>query len=127
MNFGSYNPVNAMPVTSVATINVSCTALTAGTQLGYDIILGTGNSGSYTARQMSNGTSVLNYNIFVDVTHINVWGDKTSGTQDVADSYIVVQAQSPTVKNYTAYGLIPGSQNVSGGSYVDNIILSVTF
>ena len=127
MSFGIYNPVSKLSVTTTASISVSCTASTAGAVIGYDIILGPGNSGNYALRQMNNGSDILNYNIYTGLLYQNIWGDNTSGTQNVSDSYLIAQIQSNYIKSYTAYSLIPASQNIPGGIYSDNILVTINF
>lgn len=127
MNFGIYTFLNKIPVTTTASINVNCTASTAGAQIGYEITLGTGNSGTYQMRQMNNGSATLNYNIYTSLAYQNIWGDATSGTQSVSDNYTITQILTRYIKYYSAYSVISAAQNVPGGIYSDNIVVSVIF
>ncbi|MGI4851888.1 MAG: Csu type fimbrial protein [Janthinobacterium lividum] len=122
MNFGI---IRNFPATTTASINVSCAALLPG-QITYDITLGTGNSGIYTMRKMSNGLDNLNYNIYTSLNYQSIWGGGTSDAQKVSENY-TIKLLTLHVKNYTAYGMIPINQNVPGGAYSDNIVVNVNF
>jgi spore coat protein U-like protein len=74
---------------------------------------------------MSFSSNQLQYNLFTDALHTIIWGDGSSGTSSVSDSYILNLLS--TTRNYTVYGQIPASQNVAVGAYTDSIIATVTF
>ena len=126
MNFGSYNALNTLSLPASASINVTCSATTAGTQVAYQIKLSAGNSGNCGTRQMTNGSNALNYNIYKDLNYQNILGDGTSGTQLIVDGYTIVQIQN-YVKNYAIYGSIPPQQSAPPGSYSDNMTVTVNF
>lgn len=79
------------------------------------------NSGVFDPREMKKlgGTDLLNYNLFIDSSMLNVWGDGTSNTSMFRGR---VQKNFPMI--LTVYGGIPAGQDVSPGLYTD--ILTVT-
>ncbi len=123
--FGNYAPLSGSAVTTSGTVSVTCSALIAGLDVSYVVTLNTGNAGSYTPRAMSFSSNQLQYNLFTDALHTIIWGDGSSGTSSVSDSYILNLLS--TTRNYTVYGQIPASQNVAVGAYTDSIIATVTF
>jgi spore coat protein U-like protein len=103
---------------------VSCTDA-VGNNVSYAIAL-TSGTGSYAARQLASGADRLGYNLFKDSARTLVWGDGTSGTSTLSDSYTL--AVSPTVRAYPVYGRIPGGQNLTKvGTYGDSITVTVTY
>lgn len=123
--FGTYAPLSGSSVATTGTVSVTCSALLAGLNVSYVVTLNQGNAGSYTPRAMSYSSHQLQYNLFTDALHTIIWGDGTSGTNSVSDSYIL--SVISTTRNYTVYGQIPASQNVAVGAYTDSIIATVTF
>ncbi len=80
--------------------------------------------GSFSNRSMSNGVSLLGYQIYIDAARTIVWGDGSGGTVAVSGSC------TPGLCNnsYTTYGRIPGSQTTTApGSYSDVITVTVTY
>lgn len=115
LTFGDYARID-LPATS--TISVTCTN---GTE--YHARMNQGLNGtSVTDRKMklTTGADTLNYGLYRDAGHTQNWGetddvDTTNGTGDGS-------AQSLTV-----YGLIPGSQNPSVGTYNDTITVTLSY
>lgn len=125
LSFGTYDPTSSSNIDNTTDVTVTCSALLLGGLIAYDISLSEGNSGSYSGREMSNSTHTLGYNLYTDSNRTTVWGDGTSSTSMVSDSYTLSIIN--TSRNYTIYGRISGSQNVSAGSYTDTITATVTF
>jgi spore coat protein U-like protein len=104
-----------------------------GQTLAPTITLSTGLAGSYTQRQMANGTHRLSYNLYSGVARRTVWGDGTAGTVAVpayaAGSVSVNGNQTRAFDNpgLTIYGRIPAGQDVAIGSYSDTITLTLSF
>lgn len=109
--FGGYDPLNGADREGTGNINVSCDGVVT-----YSIALSTG-AGSYSARSMSNGVSQMQYNLYTDTLRSNVWGDGSGGTSTV----------SGTGGDHAVYGLIPGGQNVTVGTYTDTVTVTVTY
>lgn len=116
--FGAYDTIN--PVNKYAvTITVNCNAA----QVSGSLSASAGNSNNQSNRQMwyidSHGVQrTLNYNLYTDPARTSVWG--TTNTIPVT----VGTSKSATA---TAYGLIPGNQNVVSGTYSDSVIITMSY
>jgi spore coat protein U-like protein len=121
--FPAYASPGSTDADSTGDVAVTCSALVAG--LGsYTISVSTG-AGTYANRKLSSGANFLNYNMFTDTGRTIVWGDGTASTQTVSDNYLILV--TPTVRHYTAYGRVPGSQNKPAGTYTDTVTVTVTY
>lgn len=114
LSFGSYDVFNGSHTDSTGSIDISCDTATP-----YTLTLSPGN-GSYTQRTMVNGSHVLNYNFYSDAARSQIWGDGSGGT-------VSVSGNAETNANHTVYGRIQAQQNVSVGSYVDSIIVTLEY
>jgi spore coat protein U-like protein len=75
---------------------------------------------------MRSGANVLDYNIYLTPAYTQIIGDGTSGTIAPSESGTVTAGQIYQA-GITTYGLIPASQNAAPGSYVDTIVVTVTY
>jgi spore coat protein U-like protein len=116
LDFGSINPLIAADTTSVATVTVSCTALTS-----YTIALSAGSAGSFLQRTMRSGANLLGYQIYSDAANSTVWGDGSGGS-----SLVNASAAGPGTTSY-AYGRVPHQQTAVPGAYADSIVVTVTY
>ena len=123
ISFGNYASPGNTDSDNTGNVAVTCSAVVAGVG-NYTITLSTG-SGSYTNRKLISGGNFLNYNVYSDATRLQIWGDGSGGTSTVTDSYFILV--TPTVRNYTAYGRIPGNQNKPAGTYSDALTITVTY
>ena len=121
MNFGTYDIFSATPLTSTMMFTVTCGSGYGGGYLY--ITFGTGSSGTYTNRTMSNGTDMLDYNIYADAAHTTVVGDGTNNTT----YYYTYSGGGSFSANATVYGLLPAQQNVSPGTYTDVVTITLYF
>jgi spore coat protein U-like protein len=120
--FGAYNPQSAANDDATGTVTLACpTAVTAPV-----VELSTGGSGTYSPRRMTNGAFNINYNLYTTAARTVVWGNGTGGTVKLTLSGGTV---SGGTRNFSRsiFGRAPGSQNVGAGSYLDTIVLTVTF
>ena len=126
--FGVYSPLSATPATMTGTLAVNCSwTPVAPTQINLAVYFSTGNSGNYTTRTMTNGTSNLNYNLYFNSNGTAVWGNGTGGSYyGVATLTTATQTGSASA-NGTIYGVIAAGQDVTPGSYLDTIIVTVSF
>lgn len=123
--FGVYDPISASPNDSTGTVTVSCSLISGLSLLvAYSIGLSTGG-GSYVTRQMNYLTDYMSYNLYTSGPRTTVWGDGSGGTQMIYDGYLLGVGGATT--NYTVFGRIPARQNVRGGAYQDNIVVTVTY
>lgn len=120
--FGVYNPFSPAPANTTGTVSVSCTALSGlGT---YTVALSTGGGGSFTGRKMTNGATTLSYQLYTNAARATIWGNGTGGSSVVNGSYSILSGGSST---FTVYGQAPALQAVRPGSYIDTIIVTVTY
>ena len=126
--FGIYNPLAGAALDSNGSIAVTCTLLSGGTtSVTPQVRLSTGSSGSYSPRTMISGVQALNYNIYFSTAYTQVWGDGTGGSfYGVAT--LTLTAGNPTQQaTGVLYGQIPAGQDVGAGSYLDTIVVTVTY
>ena len=116
LSFGNY--FRTAPVTVSADITVHCTQ---GTILW--IGLGLGNNPSGAVRRMVNGGAFLEYELYRENTHTDVWTDAVP-----APAYHET-AVLPGLNDFTqtVYGRIPAGQLVSSGAYSDTVLMTVHF
>ena len=124
VNFGLYNPLSGTPVVATGTVTVSCTVL-LGLLESWTIALGTGNSGTYSTRQMANGSSKLSYNLYTSAAYSNVWGDGSGSTTLVNGGALL--AIGTTNTNYVVYGRIPAGQDAAAGTFTDTILITLNY
>lgn len=111
---GSYDAIAATAVDGTGQIRVQCTPAT-----DYTLSLSAGQ-GSYAARELHAGASVLYYNLYLAATRIAVWGDGNSGTMNLAANGADTW--------HTVYGRIEAGQNtVRAGFYTDQVLVTVDF
>ena len=125
-NFGVYDPLSAVPLDTTGTLQVTCTS-GLPVIVDYEIQLDAGQLGSYAARAMTNGASLLTYNLYTDATRTAVWGDGTGGTAVVGIKYSLPPAGTTQTDTYTVYGRAPARQVVTVGSYLDTITVTLVF
>jgi spore coat protein U-like protein len=125
--FGIYPANSAAPVATTGTFTVTCTATGTGSAtVSGTLSLSTGSSGQFATRTMQAGTSVLDYNIYVTPAYSQIFGDGTAGTYELSESGTVTAGQLYQVGG-ALYALIPARQDVAPGSYVDTIVMTVTY
>lgn len=124
MNFGSYNIFSVASLAASTTVSITCDYFLGGGTITAS--LSTGASGSYTNRTMSNGTDTLDYNLYADAAHTQVFGDGTGGT-DTYQATLQGGFFGAVQSSFTVYGLIPAQQNISPGNYTDTVVLSLNY
>lgn len=123
LNFGNYDPLSNANDDSTGNIHVRCT-LVAALNGSFTVDLSTGDSGSYAARKLINGSSELRYNLYTNSTRNQIWGDGTGGSVRVSRSFAGLLLVD---RNITVYGRIDAGQNVPADVYRDTIIVTVTY
>jgi spore coat protein U-like protein len=113
MDFLTQNDLTASH-TATSAGSVTCTGSSAWT-----VDFSAGGSADVNAREMDNGTDQIVYNLYRDAAHVEVLGDGTGGTFQVA---------SAGDDTFTVYGQTAANQNPkSNGTYTDSITATVTF
>src|SRR5262249_9125667 len=115
--FGSYDPVgtnSTAPLDGTGSLVVTCTRGTSAS-IGID-------SGTNGSRRMGNGSGTfLTYQLYKDGGRTQVWADTGTGVLDLPPA--------PTIqpRTFTVYGRVPQTQDVTPGSYADQVIATVNF
>ncbi|MFS8049770.1 spore coat U domain-containing protein [Rhizobium sp. BR 314] len=130
MNFGAVDSLSGNPVTTTATMNISCTGglLDGGRRILICPNLGPGSGGasSATARQMLNGINPLNYQIYSDSGMSVVWGSSTWAYPSRAPAFAMTMTLlggllSAATGSMTMYGAVLGSQPTAAtGAFTSN-------
>jgi spore coat protein U-like protein len=124
--FGFYVPSNPLALSSSSgTITVTCTVTLLGLLEGWTILLSSGNSGTFAARQMSVAGKSLSYNLYTTAAHTQVWGDGTVGTGTISDLQLLTIGTNSYP--YTVYGTVPALQDQPPGTYMDVIVVTVNY
>ena len=134
MAFGQYDPVDAAPLDVDGRISYRCgqASRTMGTRtsapqprqgpLVVQISLSQGQSGQFD-RAMRAGNDLLRYNLYLDGTRTQIWGDGTAGT--------AVYSQQAQPNNQTVivpvFGRVFPGQDVAGGNYFDSLVVTLDF
>ena len=119
VNFGSYNVFNGSHTDSTGTVTYRCNGSAHNITIG----LTQGAGASFNQRQMQKGSESLTYNLFVDASRTNIWGDGTSGTS----VYSISNPPNNTNVNLTVYGRVTAGQDVSAGSFSDTVTAVINF
>jgi len=125
--FGSYDPTSSTPLTPTGNVSVSCN-LVSGVSLlvAYTITLSTGSSGSYITRKMTGTATPMNYNLYLNGSWTQVWGDGVSGgSLSKSDGYLLGVGGAST--SYTVYAKLPAQQLVAAGGYADSVVVSISY
>jgi len=126
--FGVYNPLNASPALANGNVTVTCNWLSGGTTtVNLVTSYSTGASGSYASRSMKSGVNVLSYNLYFDAAFTQIRGDGTGGSQTGGATFTLNSGSPTQSASGVIYGRIPASQDVVPGSYIDTIVLTVTY
>jgi spore coat protein U-like protein len=120
--FGAYDPRAAGPDDGTGSINIACHP----DDSSVNIALGSGGSGSSSNRRMASSAAALNYNLYTSASRTMTWGDGSGGTSTVT---LTNGAVSGGVRRFSAtvFGRAPALQNIPAGTYLDTIIVTVTF
>jgi len=117
-DFGTYDALSPSPLDSTSTITVTCTS---GAAYSISMNAGTTVGGAISARLMTDGANVLDYNLYTNSGYGTVWGDGTGGSSAVAGT------GSGSVQNLTVYGRMPAGQGEPAGSYSDTVTATITY
>lgn len=126
--FGTYNPLNTVSAASTGTLRVVCSGSGSGsTNVTVGVTLSAGMSGSYANRKMLAGSNSLNYNIYWSTAYAQIMGDGSGGSFAGTAGPFTVFAGGTGTATGTMYGRVPAQQDVAPGSYVDTILVTVTY
>jgi spore coat protein U domain-containing protein, fimbrial subunit CupE1/2/3/6 len=123
ISFGTYDPFTTQPRDSNTTIEVRCSG---SNETVFFSLMATSGYGTFANRQAHSGTTVLAYNLFIDVGRTQIWGDGSQDTAIIQDSITITS--TPVSKNYVIYGRIPGPQSSAiAASYSDDLTVTVRY
>jgi len=105
-------------IDAVGAVSVNCTN---GSVYTVALGIGIGAGATFPIRNMTSGEDVLNYTVYTEAAHTNLWGDGTSGSQTVEGT------GTGLVQSISAYGRIFSGQNAPAASYTDTISVSVSY
>jgi spore coat protein U-like protein len=122
--FGSYSPFQARNTDTTGNIAVTCSGV-PGDGVVYAIAISSG-FGTLSQRRMRSAAGAwLNYNIYTSAARTLVWGDGSSGSMMVFDSY---KLGGPNVtRNYPVYGRTPALHKTPVALYSDSIVVTLNF
>ncbi len=129
--FGGYDPLSGSAATAVGTVTASCQLVvsTGGIAqiVSYNLLLSTGQSGSYTGRAMAGSSGSLGYNLSSDPGMTTIWGDGTGGSQMQGGLLTLLILNASVNNSYSVYGKIPANQRAASGGYGDTITVTMSF
>lgn len=131
--FGAYDVFSAANDDSTGGVTVACstqaTDPSGNFAVAYAVGLGTGGSGSTSARQMRGVTigDRLNYNLYRNNARTQLWGDGvTAGSVSATFTLNKLTAPSRT-RTHTVFGRISPLQDVAVDSYGDSVLVTISF
>jgi spore coat protein U-like protein len=118
--FGSYDIFSPSPLDSLGQIIFRC----GNNDHNVSISLDKGGAASFSSRRMLNGSNSLNYNLYMDAARTVIWGDGTSGTQN-----LFVPNPQPNNQDISVpiYGRIPSGQGAPVGAYTNTLTATINF
>jgi spore coat protein U-like protein len=126
--FGIYNPLSAGALRSNGTVAVTCTLLSGGaTTVNLTVTLSAGSSGAFATRALLSGAQSLGYNLYWSTAYAQIWGDGTGGSFYGVGTLPLTGANPTQQATGIVYGQIPAGQDVGAGSYLDTIVVTVTY
>jgi len=129
LNFGNYDPLVTHAATDLAAsqaLTIKCTKGTAATSI--DLNNGGNFSGGTRRMAIGGGGSFLNYEIYKEAAHTNIW--TTGATNGVVPAASTSKDSALTFSGGTAltvFGLVPQNQDVTTGSYSDTVSITINF
>lgn len=121
LDFGVYDPGAAAPLDVTGSLDVRCN----GNAGSFILTLSQGTGGSFFPRQLTSGTSIMQYNLYIDAARALVWGDGIGGTD--VNSGSKPSAGPPVTFSFPIYGRIFPFQSVASGLYTDSLLVTAVF
>jgi spore coat protein U-like protein len=119
VQFGTYDLFSAVPLRSTGAIVYRCGNRVRNMTIAFT----RGQSSTYAPRTMRRASEPLLYNLYLDAALAVVWGDGSAGTS----LYSVGNARNNRDVAITIYGSIPALQDVSAGTYTDDVTATINF
>jgi spore coat protein U-like protein len=115
--FGVYDPRAAQPLTGETTVKVHCNA---GMSFSLAMDAGRGAGALTTRRRMTGPAATLDYGLYRDASHTQVWGDATGQNT-------LVGRGTGKPQEFRAYGAVLPLQRVPAGTYSDVVTVRILF
>ncbi|NMC75269.1 MAG: spore coat protein U domain-containing protein [Geobacteraceae bacterium] len=126
ISFGAYDVFSPSPLDTTGTITVECNIKENEKRpMPVTVAISKGGSNSFFPRKMqrSGGGAPMNYNLYLDPSRSNIWGDGSNNTSVFTGN--VVRNET---KILTIYGRIPARQNLAAGPYSDSpVVVTVSW
>jgi spore coat protein U-like protein len=107
LSFGSVSPISGSAVSATGTVSVTCTWPAVSLTPNVQVCL---NLGATSPRQMVNGTNQLQYDLYQDSAHSQVWGSIYSGTTPISLGLVKPLLGTTATGSVTIYGQIAANQ-----------------
>lgn len=128
ISFGSIDVLSGSNIATSSSITVQCNLglLTLGSA-NFKVCLSIGGASGTTPRTMASGANSLNYNLYTDSAHTQIWGSVFSGSPTgVVDIPLTVNSLllgGTASTSVPIYGYLQASQNTTApaGSYTQNL------
>jgi spore coat protein U domain-containing protein, fimbrial subunit CupE1/2/3/6 len=131
LHFGIYDALATQPDDVATSITVTCVYVAPGTtSVQYSIAISNGlNGSSPVTRRMASGASRLGYNVYQDAARSNPWGTGTAGAVVASGSMTVGPGvgNGTRIATHVVYGRVPALQAVEPGTYLDTLLLTLTY
>ena len=128
LSLGTYVSFQAAALDSTGIFSVTCTRVGGPASVTVSVALGpSGHSGAIATRRMrlAGGTDTLDYNIYRDISRLQVWGN-TPGINAVS-RVVTVQNNASSTETFTLFARIDALQDVRTGQYQDSLTVTVQF
>jgi len=118
VQFGLYNLLEATPLEAVGNVTISCPS---GTRFTVSLDPGENAGTTFHPRRLRSDLSgrTLNYNLYTNPAHTQVWGDGTNNT------FIKSAHGTGSTEVLNIYGRLPARQTATAGLYRDSITVTV--
>lgn len=117
--FGSYDIFGTTPLDTLGQIVFRC----GNSDHNIAISLDKGSSSTFDPRHLFNGSSILNYNLYLNAARTTIWGDGSGGTQN----FFVGNPANNQDISIPVYGRIPAGQSTKAGNYSDSLTVTINF
>lgn len=121
--FGALTGNSLRSAKTLGKLIVNCRGKT-GERVSYRVRLTTGQ-GSFRARLMQSGSSKLAYNLYLDASHTQVWGDGTGNTSEISDTMLL--PGSFYSRLYPVYARVVAAGTPPSGSYADVVTVQIDY
>jgi spore coat protein U-like protein len=118
--FGTYVQTAGTATDATSAVAVNCTT---GASYTVSLNAGAGTGATFATRIMESGSNDLNYTLYRNAAHTEVWGDGTSSSNTVTGT------GNGAIQNLTVYGRVFADQSdtAPASSYSDTVTATVTY